>query len=69
MTHNSSAKVREHFKSHENLFSRLVAHKQDHVLGHVDELSEADLEKFYDSLYEVDYELMDMVYSTILSEN
>jgi hypothetical protein len=33
------------------------------VLGHVDDLAENELEKFYDSLYEVDYELMDMVSS------
>jgi len=55
------AKIREHFKSHENLFTRLVAHRQDHILANVDDLKEDELEKFYDSLYDIDFEMMDMV--------
>jgi len=38
-----------------------VAHRQDHILASVDDLAEDELERFYDSLYDIDFEMMDMV--------
>lgn len=53
--------MKEQFRSHENLFTRLVAHRQDHLLLHMEELNPTELELFYDALYDIDFELMDMV--------
>lgn len=61
-----SPKIRDHFKSHENLFTRLVAHRQDHILASVDDLAEDELERFYDSLYDIDFEMMDMMYNHLV---
>ena len=59
--------MKDHYKNHENLFTRIGAHKQDHILYHIDLLDEMQLHNFYESLYEIDFELMDMVITLLIS--
>ena len=43
---------------------RLVAHRQDHILGNVEDLRDEDVDKYYESLYDIDFEMMDMVFNS-----
>jgi UDP-N-acetylglucosamine/UDP-N-acetylgalactosamine diphosphorylase len=62
----SSPKIKGHLKSHENLFTRIAAHKQEHLLANTEPLTELQLSNFLESLYDIDFELMDMMYNHLI---
>ena len=53
--------MKDHISNHHNLFTKIATYKQEHLLENIQDLKFEDLEKFYNTLNDIDFELLSRV--------